>query len=180
MRYDFDGEGFGSEWGAAVLERARYEDIDEVLSLYRACSLYDELHGVLRWDEPYPTYEVVESDLDIDSLYVVRNAGEIIAAMTLIEMREMAGESLGDVPSAGDVMLVARLCVLPPYQRRGIGSRLIECALRAARSLGSRKLSMMCDVNDSAILHLGYKHGFLYYGIQTLYAHAYLRLDREL
>ena len=71
------------------------------------------------------------------------------------------------------------------YHRRGIGSRLVEHAIQAAKDLGYRKLIailLSCNEASQALLK---KHGFVQWGLLPdvaelhgrLYSHYYLGLD---
>lgn len=142
-----------------------------MLALYRACALHDELNADLGND---PSYETTERDLDLTGLYVVRQSGEIVAAVSLLDAAQPDG-----APDARACVL-ARLCVHPRYQRQGLGRAVMAAALSWARRRGYTRMNLMSRADDAIMLGLCHKVGFHNLGIRRPYGYAFVQLERAL
>lgn len=162
-----------------ALERGYYEDIDEVLALYRACALNAEINGSSDWDEDYPTYEMVEFDLDERALFVVRRAGKIIATVSVLTRGEHTGER-NDWTQAPMACVLSRLCVLPEYQRHGLGSWVVELVCEYACKLGCQSIRLLVPSKNIPALQMFHRLGFHSNGIRILYGATYLMFERLL
>ncbi|MGJ4850294.1 GNAT family N-acetyltransferase [Bacillota bacterium Meth-B3] len=153
------------------MNRAHHEDIDQVLALYRACALHGELNADAG---DGPSYEAAEHDLDLNGLYVARQSGEIVAAVSLLEAARPE-----DAPDARACVL-ARLCVHPKCQRQGLGRSVMTAALSWARRRGYTRMNLMSRADDAVMLGLCHKVGFRNLGIRRPYGHAFVQLEHPL
>ncbi len=162
------------------MERAYYEDIFDILELYRECKLHDEINRLSGLIEEYPTYETAENDLDLEGLYVVREEGRIIGAVTLLPVSDARALPMDKIVDVANGCVLTRLCVRPDCQRRGIATSMIREASDRARKKGHMRICMLCPVGDIASLALCHKSGFCNQGISRLYGLDYILLERML
>ena len=62
-----------------IIENASPKDKEEILALYNI----QKGREFCPWDEHYPTMNEVEFDLSRDSLFIIRDNGQIIAAASI-------------------------------------------------------------------------------------------------
>ncbi|MBT2968403.1 MAG: hypothetical protein B6D72_08160 [gamma proteobacterium symbiont of Ctena orbiculata] len=111
-------------------------DIDSVNAIIEAC--------VMGWDLPervkrlsLGSYRYTEHDLDhLTAVVAVMTGNGIVGIAT---WNFTAAE---DLPKNQHGMQLHGLYVAPRHQRRGVGSRLINCALEAAREQGMEGLTV--------------------------------------
>ncbi len=60
----------------------------------------------------------------------------------------------------GDICQLRRMWLLPPYQRRGIGSRLVEMLFEFARQAGFKTVRLKTDVKQTGAIRFYERLGF--------------------
>lgn len=83
--------------------------------------------GIDQWDAIYPDEEIIATDVNDRSLYVLEDDDLCIAAVTLNRKQDTGYQTLqwlGGEP----VLVVHRLCVDPVHQGLGLGTRLMDFA----------------------------------------------------
>ena len=131
---------------------ARYEDIPEIVSIYRS------LVGTpgCTWDNEYPSRETAEEDLDSGSLYILKQDGKIVAVVSAGDFGE-----LGDLPwTPKNPCELARIGVIPAMQGRGIGTMILQNIMKAMKDKGFDGIRMLVSPTNPAALALYEKNGF--------------------
>jgi len=145
------------------LTQACAEDAGEILSLYRLAAQDEHSH----WNEEYPAMEEIEFDLSQDGLFVLRQAGRIIAAVSKIAHDDLDDEPLGW--SDGKSCVLARLCVHPEYRGRGIGEWMVRAAMDKSAGQGLEWMRLLADEHNGAARRIYEKIGFVQKGEVNLY-----------
>lgn len=122
-------------------------DTEEILALYRA-----QLgRPCCPWDEEYPSRETVDWDLSRDALFVWKQDGKILGAVSLEEDEEADSLSCWD-PSLAPAGELARLAVLPEHQGKGLGGALLGFGMEELKRRGFLGIRMLVNrSNDKAI-----------------------------
>jgi len=141
-----------------TFERAAPADAEAVWALFQEAKRTGRENGTTDWDDGYPTREIVEEDIACGALWALREDGRLIAAISLI--REDFEDDLDvgwtDAPSC----ILARLCVDPALQGRGIGADMMLRITREARRQGFRATRHLAALKNPAALHLYRKLGY--------------------
>ena len=98
-----------------IIENASPKDKEEILALYNI----QKGREFCPWDDHYPTMNEVEFDISRDSLFIIRDNGQIIAAASIDydeQVEELECWSKELMPGAE----MSRLAVMPEYQNQGI------------------------------------------------------------
>lgn len=114
---------------------ASKEDANTILELY---------HSVLgtpycRWSMEYPLPENIEEDLAENGLFCLRDNGEIIAAISIDNDKEVAAFPCWSKELQPSIEL-SRLCVRKDYQGKGLASKMIEYMMEYARKNGIKSI----------------------------------------
>ena len=72
-------------------ERAVRADAAEILALYRAAAKAANQSGRSHWDEDYPNTETIREDIENGYLYIWREDGKIVAAITFMHPYDLDG-----------------------------------------------------------------------------------------
>lgn len=129
-----------------MLIRAEMKDLDAVIRHYHCVADTMEASGLKQWHWGlYPREDILEEDIRQGTLWLMKEAGKILAAVSL--------QTVPD-PEYADVNwlyglkpgLFHRLAAAPELQGRGLGSRVLDEAEEILRSLGCDCLR--CDTNS--------------------------------
>ena len=139
------------------LVKVTYADVPEIMLVYK-----DVIKNTFTtWDENYPREEVVREDIDDGNFYVLKENGKIIAVSFL-------GTKKKDVEiwkyKLAKPMGVARICVSPKCQGKGIGTKFMQMLIAEARLRGADGMHFhVCTTNVSA-MKMYEKCGFAHNG----------------
>lgn len=124
------------------IEPANASDAPEVMAIITRCVAEMRRQGIQQWDEIYPDFEIVESDIRSNSLFVIRDADQCVAAICLNEVQPEQYIPLPWQIISRRVLVIHRLCVDPLLQQRGAARALMDFAESFARehSFGSIRL----------------------------------------
>jgi len=127
-------------------------DIPEIHALYRSCI------GApgCTWDDDYPNDETAESDIKIDSLYILRDGGKIIAAASAGPFYELG--HLQWKPK--NPCELARIGVVPGMRSKGVGTVILRNVIGAVGKRGYDGIRMLVSVTNHPALRLYEKNGF--------------------
>lgn len=143
-------------------------DIDSILNIIRQAQNYFKEQGIDQWQNGYPNYDTIKSDIDNQSGYVLLKDNEIVATVALIFDGEKSYESIygGSWISSGeDYATIHRIAVNSQYKGLGLGSIIIKkiediCSIRGINSI--RVDTHKDNLSMQRLLH---KNGFKYCGI---------------
>lgn len=138
-----------------ALTLATPQDLDEAFRLYRRCA--DQSPYV--WSDDYPYLEIVEEDIALGALYLLRDdAGRLLAAGALRDGEEL--RHLPWNPAFCRPCELSRLGVDPDCQRQGLGSRMLSLLLQKAASLGFDGMILLASTENPPALALYRRLGF--------------------
>ena len=132
---------------------AKTADVSEILNLYHS------LIGTpgCTWNLDYPNKEIVETDIEQESLYVLRNDNSRIVAVAA------AGKSseLDELSwSPGKPCDLARIGVLFEMQNQGIGTIILKNVKNEVKQRGFDGIRMLVSRSNHSALALYDKNGF--------------------
>ncbi len=153
-------------------DKATAQDEARLLALYRSVLGQEGCP----WDEEYPSEWTIEFDLKAESLYVMREDGELIAAASLI-----VHDDLDEAPlpwAQGSSISLGRICVSPNHQRRGLGEKMVRELLREAHERGCEWMRLLVEAQNRTAWRLYERLGFEKVGEVDLYGHHYTAMQR--
>lgn len=160
------------------LEQARPEDREDIYRLYREAAAYGKVNGSSDWDEEYPGLDYVDSDMEKQGLYVLRDRGSIAAAATLLDSADSDGFPVPWTP--GKSCVLARLCVSPALQGRGVGAQVERLVSALARERGHTHMRLLAAKANQAALRLYEKLGYRCAGDVVAYSIPFFCMEKEL
>jgi nitroreductase/ribosomal protein S18 acetylase RimI-like enzyme len=106
-------------------------DAREVFALIVACRDAMEGTGMEQWPDFYPDLDVVRGDIERGALWVYREGGDVVAAMTVDDIQPEPYDAIG-WKYGGLYICVHRLAVDPARRREGIAGRMMAFAEETA------------------------------------------------
>ena len=159
-------------------ERATNADAAEVLALYRAAAAAANQSGHSHWDEDYPNAQTIRDDLAGGYLYVWREDGEIVAAITYMHPYDLDGLGISWTMVERAVE-ACRFCLSPALQGKGRARAYFLGGMELLRAQGVEAMRYLCACNNTAAYRiytgLGHRqlqnvnlHGVDFYSFEAL------------
>lgn len=158
-----------------VIEQATAKDKDEILKLYRA-QLGREF---CPWNEYYPSMEEIDFDLSRDALFVMRQEGKIIAAISIDDDDNVNNLEFwtADLQPGGEL---ARLAVSPDCQSKGLAKDMIDRGLVELKKRGFKSLHFLVNEKNLKARKCYSAYPFIKVGECELYDQPMLCYEMEL
>lgn len=120
----------------AYLSKASQADFAAVCSLYERVCAHMLAQGNHQWQwGGYPNSQLVQEDLDTQTLYVVRENNQIVCAVCVIAQDDREHEDVNWL-FGGKVGMFHRLAVSPDAQGKGLGRKVMEEVIGLLRAQG--------------------------------------------
>ena len=156
------------------LELATKNDFDAIIAFYDdVTTRTPEMSIYARWQKgKHPTEEGIKAYIDEGSMYLYMDNGKIVGAMavTMYQGEDYhAIEWTRQVPD-DEVAVIHILAVSPDSQGKGIGSEMVQEAIRLALSKGMQAIRLDALASNTPAHRIYERLGFEYRGKQHLYA----------
>jgi len=156
------------------LLKARIDDLNAVMNLYN--DIIDQTENMdvyARWKKGlHPAEKMIRDYIEMNAMYILKENDVLIGAMAVTLGNDTEYQSITWKVSAKDneAAVLHILGVHPSYQKKGIGNRLIDEAVRIAK--GNKKKALRLNALKSNIPAQKFyiKKGFVYCGTLNLYA----------
>ncbi len=126
-----------------MIIQAVESDREELLNLYRS-QIGKEF---CPWSDDYPGDDTITFDLSRDALFVMKKEGKIIASVSIDEDEDVSAlECWSEELSPGGEL--ARLCVSPDFQNRGIGKMMLEYGMKELKKRGYKSTHFLVNKHN--------------------------------
>ena len=132
-----------------VIELAKEEDREELLSLYRAQIGREGCP----WNEHYPSNETIDFDLSRDALFVLKINDKIHGCFSIEEDEEVNNLNCWNSELEPEEEF-ARIAVLPDSQNRGIGRIMLEFLTEELKKRGYKGIHILVNKHNKKALRL--------------------------
>ena len=154
---------------------ATEEDRDEIMALYKA-QIGREL---CPWDEDYPSHDTIDADFARDGLFVLKEEGEIKAAISLEE-----DELVDELPCWDEKLSpsgeLARLAVLPKEQNKGLARVMLKYGMEELKRRGCNGIHILVGKYNTKAIRSYAVFGFDEVGECYLYDQDFLCYEKRL
>lgn len=139
------------------LLKAQESDVDEIMELYKLVIKTT----FTTWDENYPDKNLILSDIKNGNLFVLKDDGKCIA-VSFLGKKEKDDETWSvDLKRP---LSVARICVSPKYQGKGVGTKFMAMLVSEAKNQGADGMHFHVCTKNPAAMKMYEKNGFKNYG----------------
>ncbi len=135
-----------------LLTKALQSDHAQLCTLYETVTNDMRAHGNNQWKwGQYPNPELIQADLNADSLYIVREGDEILCAVCVIDEDDREHDTASWL-FGGKVGMFHRLAISPKAQGKGLGRKVMGEVIDLLRQMGCDTLrcDTFCD-NEKAL-----------------------------
>lgn len=158
-----------------IIMQASEEDTEEILQLYKS-QLGREF---CPWDEHYPGRDEIKYDLSRDSLFVMKQGGRIIAAITIDE-----DENVENLPCWSSERQpgaeLSRLAVAVDCQNQGIARLMIIHAMGVLKERGCKSTHFLVNKYNVKALRSYEKLGLDRVGETFMYDQPFVCYEKEI
>ena len=102
-----------------MIRLAKLSEIQEIVSLTRACAAKMISEDIFQWNEHYPNQEAFENDVTREELFVLIIAEKIAGCITISSEKDEEYELVEWLTEDGDQFYIHRLAVHPEFQHQG-------------------------------------------------------------
>jgi len=118
-----------------MIRKAKVTEIEEIITITRACATKMIGENIYQWNEQYPTKEAFQEDLKRNELYVLifsdLPTGEIEKIIGSIVISTLKDEEYDDITwltEDANNYYIHRLAIHPDHQRKGYAKKLMDFA----------------------------------------------------
>lgn len=133
-----------------MIIKAKFSDLEDILSLTKACSKKMIDNGIVQWNDTYPNIEIFKKDIEREELYVFtspsfdsENIGQIIGCIVISTDMDAEYKNVNWLTETSEQFYIHRLAVHPEYQGKGIARKLMDFAEELGRK--QKKKSIRLD-----------------------------------
>lgn len=117
-----------------IITKPIKEDIPELLIVTKACAQAMIANGIYQWNENYPSYEAFEKDIDLDQLWVLKDADTIIGSVVVSEKIDDEYKVIEWLTPNAKNIYIHRLAIHPNQQGKGLAQKLMDFAEAYAKT----------------------------------------------
>ncbi len=154
-----------------VFETAVENNLNEIMGLYKRVIKTT----FTTWDENYPSKELIGDDIKNKEIYVIKLNNKIVAVSFLGKKENDTEQWCVDLKRS---MGIARICVDPEFQGKGIGTMLVKKLIETAKEKGADGMQFHVEVSNVSAMKMYEKCGFKNYGRgQSNYGYDYYKYE---
>ena len=144
--------------------KATRNDSVNIMELIKSCIRNMESVGIYQWNEYYPTLDIIISDVESGSMYVLKEGNDIWGIIAINEAQSPEYNNLRWVCNEGKALVVHRLAVQPNKQRTGRAKELMDFAENYAKDKGFTSIRLDAYSGNPRAMGLYEQRGYIRVG----------------
>jgi ribosomal protein S18 acetylase RimI-like enzyme len=111
-----------------MIRKAKPSEIEEILSITRACGAQMASEGIFQWNEHYPHKEAFQKDVTRDELFVLLSDSSIVGCITISSEKDTDYMDVDWLTEDNRHYYIHRLAIHPSFQKKGYAKKLMDYA----------------------------------------------------
>ena len=111
-----------------MIRKAKLSEIEEILSITRACGAQMASEGIFQWNDHYPHKDAFQKDMIRDELFVLLSDSSIIGCITISSEKDTEYNVIDWLTEEGRHYYIHRLAVHTDFQKKGYAKKLMDYA----------------------------------------------------
>jgi len=107
---------------------AKKKDTLKVVQLLKRCALELQKHHIFQWNEQYPSVKIIEKDISLRQLYLLKSDTKIIGTIVLSAIKDKEYDAISWKNNTHKALYIHRLAVDPTEQQKGYAQQLMDFA----------------------------------------------------
>lgn len=116
-----------------MIRAANISEIDDILTITKACAKKMSNHGIYQWNELYPSKIVFENDIKKNQLFVFEENSSIIGTIVISTFMDDEYKLIKWLNLNENAIYIHRLAVHPDFQGKGYAQKLMDFAEKYAK-----------------------------------------------
>jgi len=116
-----------------MIRKANVSEIEQIITITRACAANMREQNIFQWNEQYPTLEAFENDSKRNELYVLTFSEEIIGSIVISTLKDEEYNDVNWLTEDTNNYYIHRLAIHPEHQRKGYAKKLMDFAEATAK-----------------------------------------------
>ncbi len=147
------------------LTKAKLSDADEIWKILQQAIERRKLDGSNQWQEGYPNFETVKSDIEKGIGYVLKYENSIAGYSAILPNDEPSYTEIeGKWLSNGDFLVVHRVAISNDFLGKGFAKKLFYLIEDLARQQNVYSIKVDTNFDNAAMLKILDSSGFQYCG----------------
>lgn len=148
-------------------QKAFEKDIKDIMNIIEQAQSYFKEQGINQWQDNYPNFETIKSDVDSGTSYILLKENNIIATAAVSFSGEKTYESIYDGKwlTNGAFAVIHRIAVDNNCKGLGIASEIIKNVEKLSLNKGIRSIKVDTHEENISMQNLLRKNGFSYCGV---------------
>ncbi len=151
------------------------DDTDHVLALYRSVSGGD----FCTWNEFYPGFREITADYASGNLFVLRDDGRIIGAISIVPENELDELDFWR-RKEGKIAEIARVAIAPGYQGKGLALHMVYEIEKILMSRDYCAVHLLAALTNIPACRTYQKAGYQRLGECDMYGHRFCVYEKSL
>ena len=102
-----------------TIRAAKSEDINRITAIAKSCAQHMIDHGILQWNEHYPSKAAFEIDLSRSELFVIEKQTLVIGVIVISSLMDEEYKNVKWLTPNKNNRYIHRLCIDPVHQKNG-------------------------------------------------------------
>ena len=111
-----------------MIRKARYEDIEAIIKMTKACAKYMIKQDIFQWNEHYPDIAAFERDIKRQELYVLEHHSNLIGCIVISTFMDEEYIPVKWLTRNKNNVYIHRLAIHPDHQGQGFAQQLMDFA----------------------------------------------------
>jgi len=125
-----------------MIRLAQKLDLQKVLQITRLCAVEMKSRKVFQWNEHYPDRKSFVNDINNNELYVYCINDKIVGCVSICSYMDKVYSKVSWKTNGENSIYIHRLAVDPEYQKKGVGSKLMDFAENKSKSDGAESIRL--------------------------------------
>ncbi len=111
-----------------MIRKAKKKEIQQILTITRACGQQMKSQNIFQWNENYPSIEAFNKDLKRNELFVLISEESIVGCITITQKIDKEYLPINWQTPNENNLYIHRLAIHPNFQGKGFAQTLMDFA----------------------------------------------------
>ncbi len=111
-----------------MIRLAKLSEIEEILTITKACAAKMISEGIFQWNEHYPNALAFENDIARNELYVLVASEQMVGCITISSEKDIEYNDIDWLTEDSQHYYIHRLAIHPSFQHNGYAKQFMDFA----------------------------------------------------
>jgi ribosomal protein S18 acetylase RimI-like enzyme len=111
-----------------IISKPLKSEVTELIKVTQACAKAMISNGIYQWNDDYPSAEVFEKDIELNQLWVLKDADKIVGSIVISCIIDEEYKTVDWLTPTQHNCYIHRLAIHPDFQGQGLAQQLMTFA----------------------------------------------------